>query len=78
MTEPHEQMSAETRNLLDGLTKDDIAMIKAGIPIIRAVVGFGKVMKWIVIVLGGLLAAVVFLGESIYKIASWLWPPPHP
>jgi hypothetical protein len=75
--EPREQMSAETRELLGELTRDDVAMIKAGIPIIRAIVGFGRVMKWIVIVFGGLLAGVIFLGESAQKLISWFWPPPH-
>lgn len=75
--DPRDQMSAETRELLGELTRDDVAMIKAGIPIIRAVVGFGKVMKWLIIVAGGLLAGVIFLGESIQKIVGWLMPP-HP
>ncbi len=76
--EPNDQMPTETRELLGELTREDVAMIKAGIPIIRAVVGFGKVMKWLIIALGALIAGVVFLGESVQKILGWFWPPPHP
>lgn len=69
-----QQMSAETRDLLQGLSREDVAVIKRGLPILKAVLGFGTVVKWIAIVLGGLLAGVIFLGESVQKLASWFWP----
>lgn len=70
-------MSEETRDFLGELTKEDVAMIKAGIPIIRAIVGFGKVMKWVVIVVGGCIAGLLFLGESVQKVISWFKLPPN-
>ena len=76
MTEPNQQMSDETRDFLGDLTREDIATIKAGLPIIRAIIGFGKVSKWLAITALGLLAGVVLLGESALKILSWFWPPP--
>lgn len=76
MTEPHQQMSDETRDFLGDLTREDIATIKAGLPIIKAILGFGRVTKWIAITSVGLLAGVVLLGESVMKIVSWFWPPP--
>lgn len=72
--DPRDQMSAETREFLGDLSRDDIAVIKRGLPILKAVLGFGTVVKWIAIVLGGLLAGVIFLGESVQKLASWFWP----
>jgi len=78
VTEPHQQMSDETRELLGDLTPDDIATIRRALPIFRAIVGFGVVMKWLAISAIGLLAGIVLLGESVMKIVSWFWPPPHP
>ena len=76
VTEPNQQMSDETRDFLGDLTREDIATIKAGLPIIRAIIGFGKVSKWLAITALGLLAGAVLLGESIMKIVGWFWPPP--
>lgn len=78
MTDQREQMSAETRELLGELTKDDIALLKKGLPIIRALYGFSTVMKWLAIAAIGTFGGVVLLGESIQKIWGWLVPPPHP
>jgi hypothetical protein len=77
--EPREQMSAETREFLGDLSRDDIAVLKKALPILKAVSGFGVVMKWAAIAALSLLAGIVLLGESIVKILSWmgLWPPPH-
>lgn len=72
------ELPKETRQFLASLSKDDVATLQAGMPIIRAVMGFGKVTKWLVISLLGLLAGVVLLGESVIKILAWLKPPPMP
>ena len=50
--------------------------IKSGLPIIRAIIGFGKVTKWLAIAALGILGGIVMLGESIMKILAWLKPPP--
>lgn len=76
MTDQRETMSQETRDLLGDLTPEDIATIRRALPIFRAIVGFGIVMKWLAISALGLLAGIVLLGESIMKIIGWFWPPP--
>lgn len=78
MADEREQMSTETREFLGELTKEDIALLKQGLPIIKAVIGFGKVTKWLAITALGVFAGIVLLGESVAKIIAWLWPPPHP
>lgn len=70
------ELPEPTRQFLASLSKDDVATLTAGLPIIRAVMGFGRVTKWIVISLLGLLAGVVLLGESVIKILAWFKPPP--
>lgn len=78
MVDDNERMSTETRDFLGELTKEDIALLKQGLPIIKAVIGFGKVTKWLAITALGIFAGIVLLGESVAKIIAWLWPPPHP
>ncbi len=71
-------LQPETREFLSGLSKDDISTLKTGLPLIRLIIGFGKVTKWLAITLLGLLAGVVLLGESVIKILAWFRaPPPH-
>ena len=78
MVDDNERMSTETRDFLGELTKEDIALLKQGLPIIKAVIGFGKVTKWLAITALGIFAGIVLLGESVAKVIAWLWPPPHP
>lgn len=68
----------ETKELLIGLSPEDARTIKAGRPIIRAIIGFGKVTKWLAIAALSLLAGVVMLGESVMKIIGWFQSPPTP
>jgi len=51
---------------------EEVKLIKAGLPIISAVIGFGKVTRWVAITLLGLLAGVVLLGDSIQRIVGWI------
>lgn len=74
----HQQMLSETRDFLDELTKEDILVIKQELPLIKAIIGFGKVTKWLAITVLGIFAGIVLMGESLHKIFAWLWPPPHP
>lgn len=64
-------LSEETREFLSDLSKEDIATLKTGLPIIRAIVGFGKVSKWLAITTLGLLVGTVMLWESVLKIIAW-------
>lgn len=68
----------ETKELLLGLSPEDAKTIKAGLPIIRAIIGFGKVTKWLAIAVLSLLAGILMLGESLMKIIGWFQSPPTP
>ncbi len=65
------ELPPETREFLSQLSPEDIATFKNGLPIIRAIVGFSKVGRWLAIAALSLLAAAVLIGESILKIISW-------
>ena len=70
------ELPREPREFLAQLTQDDIDTFKTGLPIIRAMVGFGKVAKWLLITVVGLFLGLVMLWESALKVLGWLWPPP--
>lgn len=75
MTDTPERLAdlpQETRDFLSELSKDDLATIKSGLPIIKAIIGFGRVTKWLAITALGLLAGTVLLWESVLKILGWL------
>ncbi len=69
------ELPPETREFLSQLSPEDIATFKNGLPIIRAIVGFSKVTRWLAIAALSLLAAAVLLGESVIKILAWFKPP---
>ncbi|TIM14452.1 MAG: hypothetical protein E5Y67_12290 [Mesorhizobium sp.] len=72
--EPAERLAElprETREFLSELTREDIATISDGLPIIRMIIGFGKVAKWLAITSLGLMVGTVMLWESVAKIISW-------
>lgn len=72
--QPVERLSElphETREFLTDLSREDIATIQAGLPILKMVIGFGKVAKWLAIALLSIMAGVLMLGESIFKIVGW-------
>ena len=71
-----DDLPPDTKDFLSGLSKEDVKTIKSGLPIIRAIIGFGKVTKWLAIAALGVLGGIVMLGESIMKILAWLKPPP--
>lgn len=73
-----DDLPPDTKDFLSGLSKEDVNTIKSGLPIIRAIIGFGKVTKWLAIAALGVLGGIVMLGESIVKILAWLKPPPVP
>ncbi|MCO5157608.1 MAG: hypothetical protein M9945_12810 [Aquamicrobium sp.] len=66
----------DTKDFLTDLSPDDVRTIRAGLPIVRAIIGFGKVTKWLAIAALGILGGIVMLGESIMKVLGWLKPPP--
>ena len=67
----NEELSPETREFLADLSKEDIATLKTGLPLIRMIVSFGKVTKWIAITSLGLLMGTVMLWDAVSKILSW-------
>lgn len=71
-----DDLPPDTKEFLTDLSTDDVHTIKAGLPIIKAIIGFGKVTKWLAIGALGILGGIVMLGESVMKILAWLKPPP--
>lgn len=71
------QLPHETQLFLSELSREDIETIKNGLPLIRMVMGFGRVTRWLAITCLGILAGVVLLWESVLKIAGWFKVPPH-
>lgn len=75
MTDTPERLAdlpQETRDFLSELSKDDLTTLRNGIPIVKAIIGFGKVTKWLAITALGLLAGTVLLWESVLKIVGYL------
>lgn len=68
------ELSEETRKFLSQLSRDDIKTLESGLPLIRQVMGFGRVAKWLAIFVLSILAGVVLLGESVSKIIGWIKP----
>lgn len=74
MTEPAERLAElpkETREFLSSLSKEDIDVMRTGLPVFRKVMGAGQVLKWVGFSILSILAGVVLLGESIVKIIGW-------
>lgn len=71
------QLPEDTKVFLSELSREDIETIKNGLPLIRMVMGFGRVTRWLAITCLGILAGVVLLWESVLKIAGWFKVPPH-
>lgn len=75
MTDTPERLAdlpQETRDFLSELSKDDLTTLRNGIPIVKAIIGFGKVTKWLAITALGLLAGTVLLWESVLKILGYM------
>ena len=71
------QLPEDTKVFLSELSREDIETIKNGLPIIRLIIDFGKVTKWLAITALGIIAGFVLLWESVLKIAGWFKVPPH-
>jgi len=65
------ELSPETRKFLSRLSRDDIKTLEQALPILQQVMGFGHVAKWLAIAALSMLAGIVLLGESIWKIIGW-------
>ena len=70
------ELPEETRQFLAALSKEDVKTLETGLPILRAVLGFAKVTKWLIVGLLGIFGGVVLFGESVIKILAWFKPPP--
>jgi hypothetical protein len=57
------------------LSPEDIKLYKAAAPIVRYIIGFGKVSKFIIVTIIGLAAGAAMLGDSAIKIVRWFLPP---
>lgn len=65
------ELPPETLAFLTDLSKEDIATLRTGLPLIRMVVSFGKVTKWLAITLGGMLLGTVMLWDAVLKVVTW-------
>lgn len=70
------ELPTETREFLSDLSREDIETFKAGLPIIRAIIGFSKVTRFIAITSLGLLLGMVMLWDAIARVIGWFSPPP--
>ena len=72
-------LSRETTAMLEGLTREDVETIKAALPLIRMVIGFGRVSMWLIAGTLGLFFGLVMIWDAVLKVVGWLYPPPpHP
>ena len=67
-----EDLPPETVQFLADLSREDIDTLRTGLPLIRMVIGFGKVTKWLALTFAGLLMGGVMLGDAVVKIISWI------
>jgi len=70
------ELPDETKVFLSQLTREDIDTIAAGLPIIRMIIGFGRVTKWLAITSLGLMVGALMLWETVEKIVGKFIPPP--
>ena len=71
------QLPEDTKVFLSELSREDIETIKNGLPLIRMVMSFGRVTRWLAITCLGIIAGFVLLWESVLKIVGWFKVPPH-
>lgn len=62
----------ETKDLLASMSPEDARTLKTALPVLRNILGFAKVTKWLIYALLGFLGGVVLFGESVAKIIGWL------
>lgn len=74
MPDPNHHMSHETSDMLDGLDKEDMETLRRALPVIRMILAFGTVSRWLIITLLGLAAGAALLGDSVLKILAWFKP----
>jgi hypothetical protein len=67
-----DDISQETRTFLANLSREDIATLQSGLPLIRLIIGFGTVSKWLAITLVGFLVGTVMLWDAALKIMMWI------
>jgi len=70
-----DDLPEETKELLTTMSPEDARTLKKALPVLRHIISFGKVTKWLAIFALGLLGGIVMLGESITKILSWIRTP---
>ena len=67
-----DELHPATRKFLTELGPNDVEILRLGMPILRAVVGFGKVSKWLAITAGGLVLGSVLMWDAVLKILMWI------
>jgi hypothetical protein len=67
-----DDISPETREWLTRLSREDIATLQSGLPLIRLIIGFGTVSKWLAITLVGMMVGTVMLYDAAIKLIGFI------
>lgn len=67
----HDDSPEGDKDPLSDLSPEDRKTLKMALPILRNILGFAVVTKWLIITLLGVLTGVVLFGESVMKIIRW-------
>ncbi|UPT53274.1 hypothetical protein [Synechococcus phage Ssp-JY38] len=62
----------QVREFLTELRPEEISLLRQGIRLASAISTVGRATKWIIIVLLGILAGIIMIGESVQKILAWI------
>ncbi|MBX3536414.1 MAG: hypothetical protein KF735_02150 [Chelatococcus sp.] len=66
------ELPEETREFLAKLQPGDIALMREGLGLLRAIFTLGRFARWLAITVLGLVAGSVLFWESVTKILTWL------
>lgn len=66
-----DELDPEVQDFLGRLDKADVQLLEKGIDLTRHVASAGKVAKWCVILVVGLIVGLSALGDAIGKIFHW-------
>ncbi|CAH1661566.1 conserved hypothetical protein [Hyphomicrobiales bacterium] len=66
------ELPDETRTFLAQLQPGDIALLREGLGLLRAILKVGSFFKWCVITIVGAFIGGVMLWENIMKVIAWV------
>ncbi|KAA0971067.1 hypothetical protein FPY71_11520 [Aureimonas fodinaquatilis] len=66
------ELPSDTREFLQRLERDDIALLESGIELVRSSVTVGKFVRWLAISIAGGFLGALLLWEGAIKLAGWV------